>query len=279
MQSISFIYQLTKIDEYMIIHNNNLSYYMGNQNNKPLEISEEDKKNLITCYNCNGIKAKYHGGCENISILGCILCRNYGDGYGQIYKKIRYVKLNFRVGLKKYNFTPPTYECLWCSDLKLSYRRCWDSEYFIEDKLYGWSDWGQQHMPIFDVPCFNCMPLEHMKAYDLKETEYFNMTLSERKQISHENLVKANVMVQPSTDVLKALGYDLINNPPLELAKMNPNKMIKCYNCKTDKFSECILCHNYGIHGFIYEAYSTIPITIKFVGKMHIFTPPQILLI
>jgi hypothetical protein len=126
---------------------------------------------LTDCYNCTGEKTVYVKGKPQ---LGCILCKNYGNNKGKLYKKYRNEQVEIHSNMDKINlvevFTPPSYECVTCKDsLKANYR-IWmkkrEDPRSYEKSFYN--------MPVIELPCHKCNPKVHTKLREEKELELDN---------------------------------------------------------------------------------------------------------
>lgn len=119
----------------------------------------EDDPNMTPCYNCNGAKTDFM--CS-MPIMGCVLCRTYGDGEGNMLKKYRYRELEIE-GIK---LSPPMVTCIWCNDSKKIERNIWDHR-MIDDE--DQSDFAERYMPLVILPCFKCQNDQYEK--DLAEVK------------------------------------------------------------------------------------------------------------
>jgi len=99
------------------------------------------------CYNCFG-----NTEC-GIPMPGCLLCRTYGNSFGQLKKEYRFksVTIKDKKG-KSHIFTPPSYKCLMCKDLGVFDKQVWVSSMATD----SCSDNGLHLMPVIKVPCCIC---------------------------------------------------------------------------------------------------------------------------
>lgn len=103
-------------------------------------------ENLSPCYNCNGKKRLWQNG---IPHLGCVLCKNFGDGKGNIRNKFREEQ---KLVAESMSFFAPSFSCVFCEDTKMVTEKVWVRD-FIETQ---YSDKGWSIMPYLTFPCTHC---------------------------------------------------------------------------------------------------------------------------
>lgn len=100
---------------------------------------------MKACYNCNGINTIFQLG---EPVYGCLLCKTYGDGNGNIKIEMR----NKAVEIEGMYFRPPKYVCIFCRDTKIQTKKVWIDN--LKEPSY--SDKGWCKMPITQMTCKNC---------------------------------------------------------------------------------------------------------------------------
>jgi hypothetical protein len=124
--------------------------------------SHAKDKLLTQCYGCRGANEILECG---FPMWGCLLCKTYGDGCGNLLIEYRYRE----VIIDGQTFVPPQYECLFCKDTKV-----YDYQVYVESlKDDMWSDGGLHNMPTVKVACHSCCNMEHEKQYEDAKSKVF----------------------------------------------------------------------------------------------------------
>ena len=126
----------------------------------------ENFDDYTNCYNCTGSHLRIQCG---MPMLGCTLCKAYGNGRGMIKNEFRDVEISFSDNGLEYTFKPPSYQCLWCEDKKIDKYILWDNDYQCSIS----TDSGMHQMPRITAPCKSCCPETHEEAYQTGKDIYF----------------------------------------------------------------------------------------------------------
>jgi hypothetical protein len=91
---------------------------------------------------------------------GCELCRQYGDGQGQLLKEYS----NTEVTINGKLYKP---KCHFCKGRRQASYVIWDQR-LVDD---GCSDYGENNMPHLIFPCHLCDEANHTVLYDIAQEE------------------------------------------------------------------------------------------------------------
>ena len=118
---------------------------------------------LVDCYNCF-VNMKTECGMPD---MGCLLCRTYGNGLGEIKSEYRHKSVEILDNGVLVKFVPPTYSCLLCKDTKVYEYQIYDPD--LVDDSYS--------EPVLNTPhikcaCGACCNDQHQIDYAAAKAKY-----------------------------------------------------------------------------------------------------------
>jgi hypothetical protein len=117
------------------------------------------------CYNCTGANMRSTCG---FPMFGCVLCKTYGDGKGNLLEEYYNEEVKITVGKTEQVFTPPNYKCLECKDSFVVMYEIYDED-CVDD---GCSD-PCAFMPKVKARCEECNPECNIPTRTEQKDRYF----------------------------------------------------------------------------------------------------------